>query len=781
MRVNPSLLIFAVASLISAHMARAVVGDQNWDSRFVLAPGFDGEITSMVVVGSNLYVGGSFTKVLDVSAQGIAMWNGEQWSSLDGGVNGSIDTVVSDGTNLYVGGIFSQAGGFAATNVAKWDGSTWSPLGPGLSRTGIPAPTEVVALKIVGSDLVAAGSFNQAGDLEVVNIARWNGSEWSAMGNGLGTWQTWVESLEVFQTNLIAGGLFLNSGSAPVTNLASWNGSDWQPVGGGVSGSGWWVDTEAGIITGSALSLLSTPTGLLVGGEFFKGGGNSITNLAKWDGTNWWSVGEAADATVRRLLVDGTNILALGSFSQIGGVISRGTAAFDGVSWSPLGSGVVGHANAAVRIGTNLFVGGRFQLAGGKSAGFIARWDGHNWHSLFAGKCSAPFGSVYALASTPTGGVYVGGTFSSAGEVIAENIAEYDGTNWKPLGQGYPGGVSFLAVGGTNLYASSAYGGQPMRWDGTRWASLGSGISNGNHAPTISALVASESNLFVAGFFDRAGGSPITNFACWDEGNWSSLSYPGANPVAMTVRGNDLYVVNCENLIQVWKWDGMNWTTFAAPLQVGAQYQGYVSTVTFFGSNLYIGGQFIAENGVVATNLAQWNGLAWEGVDCPIGTNGLIRCLSASGTNLYVGGYSYVESDVSPPSLFKWDGSSWAELGSGIAGDGHQGLIYALATTGRTLYVGGEFMKAGGGAAANLALWHEFPNVTLVSRGWLSAGRFGLSILGSQNQAVRIQASTNLNVWTDLGVKTPDSNEYEFEDTNAFLNGLRFYRTLLVP
>ena len=44
-------------------------------------------------------------------------------------------------------------------------------------------------------DLVVAGRFAQAGGVNVTNVARWNGAEWSAMGSGLP-----APKLEILQT-----------------------------------------------------------------------------------------------------------------------------------------------------------------------------------------------------------------------------------------------------------------------------------------------------------------------------------------------------------------------------------------------------------------------------------------------------------------------------------------------------------------------------------------------------------------------------------------------------
>ena len=60
------------------------------------------------------------------------------------------------GSDLYAGGAFTTAGGSAAKNIAKWNGSSWSALGSGMNSA-------VSALAVSGSDLYAGGNFTTAG------------------------------------------------------------------------------------------------------------------------------------------------------------------------------------------------------------------------------------------------------------------------------------------------------------------------------------------------------------------------------------------------------------------------------------------------------------------------------------------------------------------------------------------------------------------------------------------------------------------------------------------
>ena len=83
------------------------------------------------------------------------------WISMGGfpGTNGGavLAAVVDGSGNLYIGGSFFDVVGDApATNIAKWNGSSWSALGSGISG-------HVYALAVSGTDLYVGGDFGFAG------------------------------------------------------------------------------------------------------------------------------------------------------------------------------------------------------------------------------------------------------------------------------------------------------------------------------------------------------------------------------------------------------------------------------------------------------------------------------------------------------------------------------------------------------------------------------------------------------------------------------------------
>nr|MBP6335115.1 hypothetical protein [Bacteroidia bacterium] len=59
--------------------------------------------------------------------------NAQTWNNVGGtlGFNGLVRCLLTDTINnfLYAGGNFTSVDGVTALNVAKWDGSNWSALG----------------------------------------------------------------------------------------------------------------------------------------------------------------------------------------------------------------------------------------------------------------------------------------------------------------------------------------------------------------------------------------------------------------------------------------------------------------------------------------------------------------------------------------------------------------------------------------------------------------------------------------------------------------------------
>jgi hypothetical protein len=432
----------------------------------------NGWVRSLAVIGTDLYAGGDFgfTGAGGSEAHGIAKWDGNEWSALGSELdpNSSVRALAVNGTDLYAKPTFSTPGGDHYSSISKWDGAAWSTLSPGMNRTvqaitvsgpnvyaagtfttaagpsgsnslviadhvaqwngqgwsalgtGIRGSSHTdmlgLALATIGNDIYVGGEFYIAGGQGARNIARWDGTGWSALGSGLGGSAGEVYALAVIGTDLYAGGNFLTAGGVTAEHVAKWDGNAWAALGSGTDGE--------------VMALAVIGTELYAGGSFNTAGGMPIAKIARWDGSGWSALGPGITGTVYALAVKGTDLYAGGVIGTAGGLPASNIAKWNGSSWSPLGLGVNNRVTALAVVGADLYVGGRFTTAGGIPAKAIANWDGSSWTALGSGVQRgsstgiAQGWLVYALAAGPEGQLFVGGTFHLAGNTVSPFIAQ---------------------------------------------------------------------------------------------------------------------------------------------------------------------------------------------------------------------------------------------------------------------------------------------------------------------------------------------------------------------
>ncbi len=186
-------------------------------------------VSAMAVYNGELYAGGIFSNAGGVLVFNIARWNGSQWAALGSGTNGWVKALAVYNGELIAAGSFTIAGGQTVDGIARWNGSNWQPLGP-------DASTSVFGMTVFGTDLIVGGAFGEIGGIDAQRVARWDGSNWFPIGDGFqGPGPSLVvECFTVSGGELIAGGVFSASGATSLNNLARWDGSHWQPLDNGV-------------------------------------------------------------------------------------------------------------------------------------------------------------------------------------------------------------------------------------------------------------------------------------------------------------------------------------------------------------------------------------------------------------------------------------------------------------------------------------------------------------------------------------------------------------------
>jgi len=518
------------------------------------------QVKALAVRGDDLFVGGGFQTAGNVSAANIARWDGLQWSALGSGLGRffgdlPVAALVTNSNDLLVGGQFISAGGTAATNLASWNGSTWSGFAGGLAD-------DVSALAISDGKLMVGGAFTFTNALRPSALARRDIGAWNVVsgGGGLGLSGAQVcagpcagdtvSALVVTGSTLYVAGGFSAAGGHAVTNVARWSGLDWSPLGSGLNGP--------------VHALCQFGNELVAGGQFNVG---SSANIARWNGMQWLPLGGGIGGPVYALAADNGKLYAGGAFTAAGSVVASNVACWNGTNWTPLGLGANGTVYALAAGSGNLYAGGRFNAASGANATNVARWNGAAWTPLTGG-LSGRASTVVRFRPPPVsallldgGDLFVGGDFAKAGNAAATNLARWNGTEWFPVGEGVTGRSALapppavraflknsneLLVAGSFVQAGDVPANGLAAWDGTNWSSLASGSTT---PVEIAALARRSGQLFVGGRFQNVGGRPAANFSILHDqpflliarrGSAVEIAWPGAGSAAFLISAETL-------------------------------------------------------------------------------------------------------------------------------------------------------------------------------------------------------------------------------------------------
>lgn len=350
----------------------------------------------------------------------------------------------------------------------------------------------------------------------------------------------------------------------------------------------------------------------------------------------------------------------------------------------------------------------------------------------------------------------VGGYFTTAGGVVVNHVAQWDGAQWLPLGDGMTGPVHALAtwdpdgpagpaapllVAGGWFTSFEGVGEKYIAsWDGASWHALGSGMDNLVNAfttwdPDGDGPLGEQ--LVAGGLFDVAGGVTVNGVARWDGATWHALGGgigataavyaltawdpDGSGPAsAALVAGGWFATADGATVNHVARWDpgAPGWQAFGAGMNstVGALTAWDPDDDGPLAAQLVAGGYFTQADGVMVNGVARWDAGApgWQALGAGMNDN-VFALMSWDadgdgpiGSELVAGGVFTTAGGVVVNSISRWDGSAWYAFGVG-----KDEFMNAVATwdpdgsgpSGRQLVAGGGFTAAGLVPAGYVAMW----------------------------------------------------------------------------
>lgn len=625
---------------------------------------------------ARLVVGGELGFVGDVDAEVLAAWTGEVWERIPPRSPISVSRIF---------GVWSWGEKLVAVDggiLHVWDGQQWESLPAGF--TSIPT-----AMLEFQGELVVSGGFNSSnGGNPLRRIARWDGASWKPLAGGF---DDTVNTLAIHEGALFAAGRFTEADGQPASRIARWDGLGWSPVGEGLNGP-----VEA---------LLSTPEGLVAGGSFSASGAMPLNGVARWNGEAWSAMSSGL-AGVRCLAIHNGEVYAGGQFvSNIFNPLTPShVARWDGVAWRHLAEGIRWDVAYLASFQGDLYAGG--PRGGVVQRQSLLRWDGHAWLGIGPGFNDA----VRVLTPTSTG-LIAGGRFRNAGSGLARRVAQWDGVEWRPLGEGiaenppseilaasveavHEASPQNLLVGGNFIVAGGAPHRRIARWDGASWSDMAGGFMLGS----VNSIIEFRGETIVAGSFNSATTRRIVR---WTGDGWEQLG----DGLDFQVQGlcvfqDTLIAVGVAATggggARISRWDGDAWASMDADL-VG----GSVRAAVVHEGYLIVAGRLESFAGTPLANVARWDGQSW--VPMGAGLNKAVYDLGLVGDALFATG-SFTGR------VARWDGSQWLPFVGGPDGEG-----YALSTFAGELLVGGDFARAGGNVSAYFARY-TFTNAPWVAR-----------------------------------------------------------------
>ncbi|KAJ7287703.1 cortical protein marker for cell polarity-domain-containing protein [Mycena rebaudengoi] len=503
---HPSSIIFLGGSFKltggSASNSENVVSFKDGKLATLAGNGLNGAVTSFVVDGNTLFVGGAFTDTSSASNAGlrnIASYNVQtnQWATLGGGVNGPV-------TSLSIaGGLLQVAGNFTETTTASGAGTNAAGLAVWNVATGAWVNSGGF---VVGSMSMVVNGTSKAPQFVAGNVqgSQRYGASGLVMLKNSGTDVPGVSPLGVQLDNDVAAGKSAAASSRRRSHHTSILSRFKLPQ---------IFSRQSPSSLAPLPAALPAPAPAVLAGAFWTNSSSSV-----------------------QVAVIGGNFSFFASNSP--STESQGVALYDpetGTSTALLGPQVNGTVRALLVVGHTLYVGGEFTISNGAN-GFATydlskqQWDVDGIQALQGG--SVVVRSI-SMSSSQANTLIVAGSFAQVGSLRCQAICTLDMNTkqWHALGNGIQGEVAAVAYAGGNqehlivagsiaLSDNTAANVAQFTFSNATWATVGSSAQLPGPVTAVEVNAGNTSSIFAAG---RSADASSSFLSFWNGATWSAL------------------------------------------------------------------------------------------------------------------------------------------------------------------------------------------------------------------------------------------------------------------
>lgn len=347
------------------------------------------------------YIAGNFSTIKGKYAYGICKWNGDSIAAMGCGIgrdcnNNTIGnqqpvrSIIRFQNKIFVTGGFDIVDNMTVNGIACWNGTNWSGFGQGLKAWGGQGGVGL-NFKIFNNELYLCGTFDSINGIEANGLAKYNGTNWTPVQNVPLFSNDAQEPNQIFDVEFYGGDIYIGgmfnsnlSQSNPIVNIARYNGTSWVNVN---------VNLPAGIF-GEVIKMYELNNKLYLFGSFSKSGNSSIigNGVAMYDGNSWRTFGNGITnaggqfPVIYNALLRNNFFYIVGSFINADNIVSNSIVRFDGNQFC---SYLSNFDNTIYSVGfyqDTLYIGGGFwTINGDSSLAKFAKWRGGELDS-----CSTP-------------------------------------------------------------------------------------------------------------------------------------------------------------------------------------------------------------------------------------------------------------------------------------------------------------------------------------------------------------------------------------------------------